>query len=135
VPGIGDGDPRRSGGLTWNADKSALADAEGNPCIDGDPIWHDQHVLSAAAVVGNHAWRDNGFLFKHTIRHLFLSDEFVERLKAVDALGGLYLRKLPVSDLPASRHVIPGTLTKREATLARLRKIRRPDTVGSNDPE
>lgn len=135
VPGVGDGDPRRSGGLTWNADASALASAEGNPCMDGDPVWHQQHVLSAAAIAGSHAWRDNGFLFKHSIRHLFLSDECVDRLKAVDAVGGLYLRKLPVSDLPASRHAIPGTLTKREATLARLRKIRRPHTDGAHDPD
>lgn len=124
VPGIGDGDPHRSGGLTWNVEHAAIGDEEGNPFMAGDPIWRHQPVLDASAIVGKHAWRDNGFLLKHEIRYLFLSDDFVARLRLVDAVSGLHLRYVPVSGLPASRCAIEGGKSRRELTLERLRRNR-----------
>ena len=103
IPGIGDGDPKRSSDISWNNEKAALGRWDKNPYIDHYPVPLMKPVLNREAIEGRHAWKDNGFLFKYSIPWIFRSDEIVDRLRTEDAIKGLNLRKVETSDLPATR--------------------------------
>lgn len=104
VPTIGDDDPDRSGDLWWDSDRHCLVNSRGNAKGSAtSPVWRDRPVLSAGAIEGVHAWRENGFQLKFSSRWFFLSDEFVERLSALDAISGLGLGRVDTSSLAATR--------------------------------
>jgi hypothetical protein len=102
IPCVGDGDPRRSTNIFWNADKGWLSDRAGQFLGSSyRPLPLDKPVLNVNAISGLCAWRDSGFIFKHSVNQVFLSDIFVERLKAEKAVKGLELGLVATSELPA----------------------------------
>ncbi len=109
IPDIGDGDPRRTSGYRWHAEKGYFADEHGVPLYSATiPIPTRKPVLNVDAIAGVHAWRDPGFALRWGARIIFFSDELVRRLKAVSALRGFSVREVAVSDLPIDRPITGG---------------------------
>lgn len=111
VPDIGDGDPRRSRGLYWGAREGCFLKyrPRQNPSfspIIGQPDPGARHyvpVLSCEAIIGAHAWVDNGFRTRDASRYRFMSDHLVDQMKSIGIQNGFGLRWIEKSVLPATR--------------------------------
>ena len=105
VPDIGDGSAERSTDYYWSPTRACLVSQRGSPKCTR-PNGRNPLVVNRAAIAGLHAWRDNGFQFKFSIPHLFLSDDFHDRLTQAKAIIGLNVKQIGVSDLPATRQPV-----------------------------
>ena len=111
VPDKRDGDPRRSHGIGWNADRGYIGfrhwvDPEKDNSVYLTTIWSGPDyvpVLSESSIEGAHAWREKSHLKRYTANGFFLSDALVSRIKQELATDGVRLIEISTSSLSARR--------------------------------